>query len=260
MKTIAKILIALAVIIVLVAALFAVGHFLGWWHFGDLIGDVQSYSYETVKSIDIDLTTAEITFLPGEKLTVETNHKYAKCSVTAKTLSIKENSTNIPTSKNLPYVKITVPAGFDFDSFKIKTTAGVIAGGGFSAHRMIFDLKGGVLELDSVQVTEKFTVNQLGGKIGIKNSVLYNADMDLTAGDCEIDATVKGSSYLECGSGVLKLALKGNKDDYAVTFKRVIGSATLNGQSVEPDKTYGDGTDAVRLNGGAGKIEVTFSE
>lgn len=259
MKTIFKILVAVAVIAVLAAAVLAIGHFTGWWHFDKLIGEVKTYEYTAASDLDVNVLVGQITFEPGTSLKVETNHKYVSSTVKDGKLEIKEDGNNIPSSKDIPYIKITIPAGKVFNSVKIKTTAGSIAGGGLTAKTINFDLTGGVLGLESVKATERFIVSQTGGKMEIRKSEFTGADMKLTAGDCEITAAFKGINNINCGSGAMKLALIGSEADYKITFDKSIGSTTYQGASVEDKAEYGAGSNYIRVECATGKTEVVYA-
>ena len=262
MKLIFKILIAIVVIALIGAIVLFVGNIVGWWHIGDLVGEMKTYEFDnadSVKDFSFDVSTAQVKFVPGEKLKVESNHKYVSVQTIDGVLTIKEDKANLPINVKMPDITITVPASKTFDSVDIKTIAGTIGGAGLKANKMSVNLTGGGIGFSLLTVNERIVVNSTGGAVKIENSVLNNPDMNLTAGDCDISAQLVGNSNLRCGSGALKLTLEGARDDYAITFKKIIGSAKLEGVSAEADKIYGSGKNTVRLDGAAGSIEVFYA-
>lgn len=261
MKTIFKILIALAVIALIVAAVLVVGHFLGWFHVDTTLkGDVRTESFTDSKNLQIEVGTAAVIIVPGETLSFETDHKYVNAKIEGDTLIVKEDQNNIGLNvTETPYVKVTVPTGKIFEEANVKTGAGKVTGKGLAANVLKLDLGAGSVEFEDLYGYDRTTINTGAGSFKVNGGELSKLDLSLGAGSANLRSRLMGSSAVECGVGGVTLNLIGTESDYTVTFKKGIGKATIAGVSAEEGKTYGDGPSEVRVHGGVGSIEVTYT-
>ena len=54
--------------------------------------------------------------------------------------------------------------------------------------------------------------------------------------------------------------LIGEEDDYKIELDKGIGEATLDGKEMSDDSVYGAGENYVEIDGGVGKLNITFRE
>lgn len=184
------------------------------------------------------------------------------------------NNTNLylwlPDGCALEECEISIGAGV-MDSIFIKAkqvnvsvAAGALEAEGFEGEDILLSADAG--EILSGRVTAETAVLQIGaGHVCIEEiSVSRKADVNVSAGNCEITGTITGDLDLECDMGDTEICLTGSEDDHSYEVECgmgdvVVGSYSHGGFAAE--KSWNEGADSqFDIDCGMGNVTITFDE
>ena len=211
-------------------------------------------------SISLNLSGAELEIKTGDKFYLETNHKYLKCEEKDDILKVSETRTLFVTHPKGMKVILTVPKDKIFDYVDIRTGAGSVTIDELSSNMLSIDLGAGKLTAQKLNALYNAEFDGGAGSVTIKGGILNNADIDMGIGELNLTSELSGKSSIDYGVGETTLVLIGEEDDYKIELDKGIGEATLDGKEMSDDSVYGAGENYVEIDGGVGKLNITFRE
>ena len=202
----------------------------------------EMYSIElsqNIESIDIDLSTASLKIVLGDKFALSTNIGNLKVTSDS-TLKIKQKHHQIISihSGKSGEIILTIPADVILKSFELDAGAGYVDIECLNVKNVEIDAGAGAI-----------TIN--GGEIG-------RLDLDLGVGEANITSAIKGKSTIDCGVGETNINLLGKSEDYTLDIDTGIGSVTLNGTHIKGSTKIGNGSNKLEIDGGVGAININF--
>lgn len=225
---------------------------------GNFISDRNEEIMGPISSLDIDLRATSTTIQEGNQLKIETNNNKIVMKNRNGKLSIKERRGSIFKRNKNYHLTIYLPKDITYDKVSIDSGAGRIKTEKLSTKRLSLDLGAGEVEIEKLEVLESAEVDGGAGKFSISSGNIHNLDLDMGVGKLELTAAITGDSKIEAGIGEANIDLLGSESDYKVKINKGIGSATLDGKSVHDDSYYGNGSNYLLIDGGVGKIDITF--
>ncbi len=230
--------------------------------FGDdgVLDGMKTYEIsENITDIRIEINAADLTVSTADGFSLESNLKY---------LSVKENDGCLVITEkkrfginyDAPELKLCIPEGLVFGEATIITGAGRVSIDTLCADKLKMELGAGAVRIDSLGANSKAKINGGAGRLTIGGGSMCDLDLDMGVGELNCKSKLCGSCELDYGVGSANLVLIGTKEDYRVELNKGIGDAELDGQSVGDGIVYGDGSSKVEIDGGIGKIKVSFEE
>lgn len=216
-------------------------------------------NYEDIKSIQIDLKASNIEIIRGENWKVEasnTSDNFSSKKV-RDTLKIEEYNSWFWNNPKSGKITITVPKEEDLEELKIDSGAGKINIEDITSDILKIEQGAGVVEIKN-SFFSKTKIDGGAGEMKITGSTLHNLDLDAGVGKVKISGNILGQSKIECGIGEIELLLYEQEENYRLTFEKGLGSMKLKGEEVSKNHVYGNGENAIDLEGGIGSMSVDF--
>lgn len=213
---------------------------------------------ESISSLEIDLRTTNTTIREGDKFQIETNNSRITTRTSGGKLSIEERKTSFFKRKRNYQLVIYLPKEEIYDKVSIDSGAGRIEIEKLATKKLELDLGAGEVEIDELDVLEKAEIDGGAGRFSIHKGNIQNLDLDMGVGQLELTAAITGNSKIEAGVGEAEIHLLGDEEDYKIKVNKGIGNATLDGQSVGDNTYYGTGSNLLYIDGGVGRIDITF--
>lgn len=213
---------------------------------------------ESISSLEIDLYATSTTIKEGDKFQIETNNSKIVTKTSGGKLVIKERKMNFFKRKRNYHLVIYLPKETIYDKVSIDSGAGRIEIEKLATKKLFLDLGAGEVEINSLDVLEETEVDGGAGKFSIKKGNIHNLDLDMGVGKVELTAAITGNSKIEAGVGETDICLLGREEDYKIKINKGIGSATIADKTVSNDTYYGNGSNLLYIDGGVGKIDITF--
>lgn len=227
----------------------------------DVTGEIKTYTVSSeVKSLDVEISAAELEIITSNSFSVESNHKYLTVKEDKGTLRISEDRPIGGASSGGVTVTITIPVGFVFDDASISAGAGKVNIATLSANTLNLKLGAGKTDIDCLNAKTRSKVDSGAGKLTILGGELHDLSMDVGIGKLELTSKLTGKCSIDYGIGDAKLTLLGGKDDYKIQLDKGIGDAMLDGKSMSDDSVYGSGENQIDIDGGIGAIHIQFEE
>lgn len=224
----------------------------------DVVGDMKDYAIRgEINELTVDLSAAELNIQRGDTFLVQSNRKNLSVKEGNGSLSISEQGILFSISETAQ-VTIFVPENVAFDRVKIDTGAGNVRLEALSTDELELDLGAGKTTIDNLTVYDEAKIDGGAGKLTITDSRLNDLHLDMGAGKLELTAAVTGDSNIDCGVGSLELTLLGRESEYQIELDKGIGSATLEGKSMQDDHIYGSGDNYLEIEGGVGSVQIQF--
>lgn len=228
------------------------------FHGHDVVGNMRDYAiHGEITELKVDLSAAELYIQRGDTFLVQSNHEYLSVKEDDGTLNISEKRILLSFSKTAQ-VTIFVPEDVTFDTVKIDTGAGNVQLQALSTDELELDLGAGKTVIDDLTVYDEAEIGGGAGKLTITNSHLNGVHLDMGAGKLELTAAMTGDSSIDCGVGAVELTLLGRESEYQIELDKGIGSATLEGKSMQDDHIYGSGDNYLEIDGGVGSVQIQF--
>ena len=155
-------------------------------------------------------------------------------------------------------VILTIPTGTEFRKADISTGAGTFTVEELSAQRLRLNLGAGEVKIASLSASGSALIDGGAGEITIDGGSLNNLDFDMGVGEVSLTSRITGDSEIDYGVGQLNLTLLGKLDDYCIRLDKGIGEARLDGQKMYDDSVYGNGMNAIEIDGGVGELKIEF--
>jgi len=228
----------------------------------EIISSVETY--DAVQNLKIELAISDLVIQEGEEWKVEVVDmpKEFVQKRSGGTLTLSDENINHNWFQRLdtnPLVKVTIPEGMELDTIKIETGVG-----NAQLQNLIcdtFKLSQGVGNVQIGSITaNKINVQGGAGSFTLENVQSQELKLEAGVGKTSVKGKLEGNSKIEAGVGALQLELVGTKEDYTIRPQTGIGAIYIDGSKVEGNTTYGEGNNQIRIQGGMGKIEVSFME
>lgn len=212
-----------------------------------------------VHSLNIEVNAADFRIEAGDELKVESNLKFLSVSDRNGVWSIIDETKNAKSYLGA-MLTIYVPEGTVFNEVEIKTGAAKINIGTLSADSVELELGAGDARFEKLNVTSDIEIEGGAGQITIVNGSLNNLTLEMGVGELNLTATLLGKSDLNLGVGESNITLIGSKDDYRIDVEKGVGTVTIDGKEVTDFGSSGNGEAIVDIDGGIGRINVSFLE
>lgn len=221
-----------------------------------------------VAYIDIKIAYGELYIEKGENFSVEiecTQRHEIFAEVKGNYLYIWSESVKKQmhlTQKHTDHleVKLIIPEDFCLEKVHVKTAAGVVDIESLITKCFIAKVGAGEIQIRNLEVMHFAQIENGAGTMSVENGRINNLDIDLGVGEVSICAAITGDSKINAGIGKLNLELLGNPEDYSLIVKKGLGSCFVDRLNYVSRNTYGDGANHIKVNGGIGEINVSFSE
>lgn len=233
--------------------------------FDDRDDDDREYSSNTkteitdfISNLDIDLRTTSTTIQEGDQFKIETNNSRIITKSENGKLTIRERKGSLLKRNQNHHLTIYLPRNTTYDEVSIDSGAGRIDIEKLSTRELSLDLGAGEVEIRELEVLEEAEIDGGAGKFSIKKGTIHNLDLDMGVGKLELIASITGNSKIEAGVGEANINLLGSENDYKIKVNKGIGNATIDGREVSDNTYYGNGANYLLVDGGVGKINITF--
>jgi len=216
--------------------------------------------FTSIKELDIDVYSANITIKQSDSFKVITSNKYISHKEENGKLYITERKHTWFKNSKDSELTIYVPSNFIFDNVVLSSGAGSVIINKLSTNLLYLDLGAGSIDINNLMVYSKAKIDGGAGAITINDGYINNLDLDLGVGKSFISASIHGSSDIDCGVGKMDLNLIGDSSIYKIKVDKGLGSFTVAGEKVKDDTYYGNGENIINIDGGIGSINVGFIE
>lgn len=213
-------------------------------------------SDESLDVLDININASKLVIKQGDKVLVQTNNSYVKCSASLDKLIVKEESHGLVFDSDTVVI-IYIPHFVEFENVNIYTGAGKVEVEKIIAQNLNFEFGAGEAILQNI-VAKSVSMNTGAGKVIVENGVLENAHLDLGVGETSITAKFLGTSTIDTGVGKLKLNIIGESEDYTISVNKGLGKIDVFGNNVKDKSIIGMGENKIELSAGIGDIEVNI--
>lgn len=216
---------------------------------------------QDITKIDIDIGAAALKIVEGERFALSTNLKKLNITNSVSRLYIEQSQKNTYIhSTKVGEVILTVPAGAEFDYFELSAGAGKVEIESLTAEKVVLEFGAGEINIGKLIATLSAEIEAGAGAFVIADGAIENLDLDLGVGRTDLTSALGGKCEINCGVGETNISVLSPIESYTVEFNTGIGSVELNDESVKGNITYGNGENEIQINGGVGKINITFQE
>lgn len=220
---------------------------------------MQEYSIdETISSLTVKLSGANLQIRTAEAFLVESNHNYISVKTDNGKLSITETKKVFSSVPQGVTVIIYVPEDFVFGDATIDAGAGKLEIDGLSADALNVSLGAGKANIKNLIANRRAEIDGGAGELIIDGGKLCNLNLDMGAGRLKLESRIEGKSFLDFGVGETELTLLGNREEYSIEIDKGIGKAELAGETMWDDSVYGNGENFIEIDGGIGAITIEF--
>ena len=223
--------------------------------------DEMTHEYDitnTITSLSVNISAAELEIITGDKFNVETNHKYLKCEEKDDVLKISETRKLFASHPKGMKVILTIPKECVLDYADIKTGAGSVTIDELLSNMLNIDLGAGELTAQRLDALYSAEIDGGAGSITINESRLNNAEIDMGVGELNLTGELSGKSSIDYGVGETNIVLLGTDNDYKIELDKGIGEATIDDIKMSDDSVYGTGENYIEIDGGVGELNITF--
>lgn len=238
----------------------------GFSFLGHILGDDEKSITEKLNNLeinddtlllDVNVSSSNIIIKNGETFKAETNNKYINSKQDKNKLYIKEKKHNWFQNNNSELI-IYVPNDFVFDGVSIETGAGKVNIDTLSTKQLYLNLGAGKVDINNLTVFENTKIDGGAGEININALSMNNLDLDMGVGKLSLTSKLTGNNKIDSGVGAIDLSLIGSLEDYKISLDKGIGKATISGDNMKDDYTYGTGVNKIDIDGGIGSINIDF--
>lgn len=205
--------------------------------------------------LDINVSSSNITIKRGDTFKAETSNKYINSKQDNNKLYIEEKRHNWFQHDNGELI-IYIPSDFIFDGVSIETGAGQVNIETLSTKQLYLNLGAGKVDINNLIVLENTKIDGGAGEINIDAISMNSLDLDMGVGKLSLTSKLTGENKIDCGIGKINLSLIGSLEDYEIFLDKGIGKATINGNKMNADNTYGTGSNKLDIDGGIGSIDI----
>ena len=225
------------------------------------VGEMKTYTVTApVEKLIIDIGAARLTIQTGDGFRLESNHKYLEAEQDGTSLTIRDDTPGFLKDPEGVRVTLTIPAETEFALAEIRVGAGALNVDTLAARQLRLDLGAGEVRIRSLSASSKAVINGGAGETTIEGGHLADLDFDMGVGEVNMTSRLTGSGKIDYGVGDLNLTLIGSGEDYRIRLDKGLGDARLEGKKMESGTLYGDGENAVEIDGGVGGLNIRFGK
>lgn len=207
--------------------------------------------------LDVNISSSNIIIKRGDTFKVETNNKYINSKQDKNKLYIKEKKHNLIHNNNSELI-LYIPNDFVFDGVSIQTGVGKVNIETLSTKQLYLKLGAGKVDINNLNASENAKIDGGAGDININAISINNLDLDMGVGKLALIAKLIGNNKINSGVGKINLSLIGTLEDYEISLDKGIGKATIDGNDMKDNNTYGTGINKLDIDGGIGNIDIEF--
>lgn len=219
--------------------------------------DINSFDND-VSVLNVDINCSKLIIKTGEKLKVETNHEYVTSKRTSNKISIMEKRQGLFKKIKNNEVILYIPENMKFDQVFRSNGAGTIDIEALVTENIELEIGAGKVTIDSLIVNDEADIESGAGEVIISNSKINNLELDMGVGKFTLNSILTGSNKIDAGIGSLNINLLDSKDNYKIKLSKGLGSISIDDNNVKDDKSYGNGSSLIDIDGGIGSINVQF--
>lgn len=212
---------------------------------------------QNVSELKMELRGVDLMIRQGDTLSVESNLKKLTVEEKDGKLTIREQGT-IGANYGCASLVITLPTDICLHKVDMELGAGRVTVAYLRAEKLSLKLGAGDVNFDRLDGTDSAKIECGMGNLTIQNGILNDLELDLGMGNTQLTARVTGKSSCSCGIGKLSLTLLGGQDEYRVKLNKGIGSIRWNGKELSTSETIGNGENYLSVQGGMGRIDLSF--
>lgn len=161
-------------------------------------------------------------------------------------------------------VTITVPCGMKLEVLELCVGAGTarLKNASTSYDRAEIEVGAGKLEITALVVENNIDIEVGAGNADIQNMTAATASIECGVGKMSVKGAVAGDTKIECGVGNIEMYLDAVESDYNYDIDCGIGSVYINGSkrggllASKADMTHAGAKGTIKLECGIGKIEL----
>ena len=208
--------------------------------------------------LDINVLSSNIVIKKGDAFKAETNNKYINSKQDNNKLYITEKKHNWFNNSDNNELIIYVPDDFVFDGVLIDAGAGKVSIEVLSTKKLYLNLGAGKVDINNLNVSEIAKIDGGAGDLNISAIDIHNLDLNMSIGDLSLIAKLTGDNKIDSGVGKTDLSLIGTLEDYEISLDKGLGKATINGENVEDNNTYGMGINKIDIDFKIGNVNIDF--
>ncbi len=230
-------------------------------HDGALVIDQDNESFmrfydgDTFTQLDIDVSNAEVVVTDGDELSVTFDKNRVKVKSSDGKLTVKTTGKNHKTATR---IDLTVPDGLRFAKAELSIGAGSLTVDKLVCDDLSADIGAGRAVFALLNVSEQVSFDVGAGSLSVSDGSLSHLHLDAGAGGVDIAAALTGNADIDLAAGSFDLIVKGPSSDYTVKLDGgLFTDCRINGEKVGGGK-YGSGKNVIDVDGGIGRIEISF--
>lgn len=237
------------------SALLSASRFFG----GAPAAEMTQYNItDSVKSLKIDISAAELEIKNGDSFTLETNRKYVRHKETNEFFKIYEVKPFLAAHPGGIKIILTIPQNTKLEYMDIEAGAGTVTIDTLSTNTLKLDMGAGEFIANRIETYTEAEIDSGASSFTVNGGFMHNADIDIGVGEMNLTSRLTGTNEIDYGIGEANLVLIGSSEDYKIKLDKGAGKATLNGNTMRNDSVYGGGSSYIGINGGVGELNITF--
>lgn len=226
---------------------------------GNITSAMQDYPVSgSISELEINIGAAELIITNGEQFSLSANLEDLKVEQRNGCLSIHE-TIQFGNNYNGAVIRLSIPEDHVFERMSIFSGAGKLQVSTLSCQSLALNLGAGQAVFGKLTAEKNAMISTGAGELSIEDGALSNLDLDMGVGKVILKSRLSGESELDQGVGEADLILIGAAEDYKIHVNKGVGSAVIDGKQVSDDTTCGSGPAEVEIDGGIGRIQVSFS-
>ena len=186
----------------------------------------------------IEVKATDVVINSGDKFEYKTNNDCVTVNNENGRITVKEEK--IATGLDSSKLELTIPRDKVFSTIELSGGAGNITVNGLNAENLEFKLGVGDVTVNDLVISD-------------------NAEIDCGVGDFTVNGGAFNDIELNIGVGNATLNASGTADEYTVYVSRAIGDIAVDGKKISSDKTIGNGSKSIEVNGGMGNLKILFA-
>ena len=220
-------------------------------------GPMQTYTVsQDVQDLNLDIGAASLQVVEGEQFSVQSNHKHLTVEENNGTLRIREDGQFFGLNDGGITVTLTIPRGFVFGRASLSTGAGSVKVDSLSAETLHMEFGAGAADIGNLHASVKADISGGTGKLVIRDGAINNLSFEIGVGKLDLTSKLTGDCDLEFGVGSADVCMLGDAQDYRIELDKGLGSARLDGVSMEDGGIYGSGTTKIDIDSGIGSLDI----
>ncbi len=235
---------------------------LSWFDVRDVEQEMLNYPLQgEIDSLDIDLRFSELTVKIGDSFRLESNLKNLSVGLRDGVLTITEKGGSWKRFLGYSVAASTVlylPSEHLFEQISLRSGAGRLQIEALSAERLELEFGAGEVAIDSLAAKRSAVISTGAGRTVIRNALLTDPEITVGVGALTIVGRTVGKGSIDLGVGAADLTLLGGIDAYTLNIRKGIGEILVDGRSASDGDTFGSGENRIDVEGGIGRIEITF--